>query len=458
MHIIKVGVNYRATPIEVREKLTFSEDKVEEAMIHLNNQKSVLENVIFSTCNRTEVYAVVEQIDTGRKAIKQFLRQWFQIDNDDYTTYFEVEENDAVIEHLLRVTTGLNSMVLGETQILGQVRDAFLTAQQIKTTGSIFNELFKRAVTFAKHTHRSTAIGERAVSVSYAAVELAKNRFGGLENKQVVIIGAGEMAELALRNMHSSGAKQITVVNRTLARAEKLADIFQVKAAPTEELGSVLQEADIVISSTASTSPILSREQLDPIYAKRKDKPLFLVDIAVPRDIDTNVSELDNTHLYDIDDLQAVIDGNFESRQEAATEIELLIKDEMADFKHWMTILGVVPVISALRENSITIQEKTLASIFRKIPDLTEREKEVLYKHTISIVNQLTSEPIKMLKELASKEQSTDAINMFIDVFGLDHELKEQVAKRVRQYENMALDVAKSRENAKSLKKYGQII
>lgn len=418
----------------MREQLTFSESEIEQAMIHLNNQKSILENVIFSTCNRTEVYAVVDQIHTGNHYVQQFLADWFQLKKEDFSPFLEIVKNDAAIEHLFRVITGLNSMVLGETQILGQVRDAFLSAQKIETTGTIFNELFKRAITFAKRAHRTTTIGEQAVSVSYAAVELAKEKLGTIENKQVVIIGAGEMGELTLRNLYSSGATNVTVVNRTLARAADLARRFQAQAAETKDLLNIIKEADIVISSTASTSPILSKEQLAPIQKQRKGNPLFLVDIAVPRDLESTIGELENTLLYDIDDLHAVVDRNLKSRQEAAGSIERLLEGEIIAFKDWVTTLGVVPVISALREQALSIQEKTLASILRKIPELTDREKRILNKHTKSIINQLLKEPIKQAKELGTTNKPTESLAMFIDIFGMDNAVKEEVYEQVNRH------------------------
>ena len=236
MYILQVGFNYVTTPVEIREKLAFSENTIENAIEELNQRKSILENVIISTCNRTEIYAVVDQIHTGRYYIKQFLSDWFDIPMDKFASYLEVNENDEAIEHLLRVSVGLHSMVLGETQILGQVRDSFLTAQKLKATGTIFNELFKRAVTFAKRAHKETAIGEHAVSVSYAAVELAKKIFGDITDKHVVIYGAGEMGELAVKNLYGAGVENITVINRTLNRAEELARQFKATAKTSDEL------------------------------------------------------------------------------------------------------------------------------------------------------------------------------------------------------------------------------
>lgn len=445
MHILQVGFNYKTTPVEIREKVAFSEQMIEEAMLVLNEQKSILENVIISTCNRTEIYAVVDQLHTGKYYIKRFLADWFNLEIEDFSPYLEILENDDAIEHLFRVSVGLNSMVLGETQILGQVRDAFLIAQKIKTTGTIFNELFKQAITFAKRSHKETAIGEHAVSVSYAAVQLAKKIFGQIEDKHVVIYGAGEMGELAVKNLHGSGVSNITVVNRTLERAEDLARKFNAKAVAADELAKVMTHVDILISSTASKEVVLTKDDLIPIQKLRKGKPLFLVDIAVPRDLDPKISELDSVFLYDIDDLQHIVDENLAEREEAALTIEQGLAKEINDFKEWVTTLGVVPVIAALREKALSIQSETLKSINRKIPDLTEREQRVLSKHTKSIVNQMLKDPIIQAKEMAGRENSDELLALFIDIFGIDEEVKTEVAKRVEKTKTISpLKKAKS--------------
>ncbi|SHF64776.1 glutamyl-tRNA reductase [Ornithinibacillus halophilus] len=430
MHILNVGLNYKTAPVEIREKLTFDESSLEEAMATLKEQKSILENVIVSTCNRTEIYAVVDQLHTGRYYIKQFLADWFNIDKDEFSTFLQIREADGALEHLFRVTAGLDSMVLGETQILGQVKQSFLTSQQTQGTGTVFNELFKQAVTFAKRSQKETAIGEHAVSVSYAAVELAKKIFSSLNNKHVVILGAGKMGELAAKNLQGSGATNITVINRTYENAVALAEKFNAKAEKIENLDAMLAQADILISSTGSNSTVISKEMLSPIQKQRKGRALFLVDIAVPRDLDPAISELDNVFLYDIDDLQNIVDENLEVRKKAAEEIELMIESEIVAFNEWIKTLGVVPVISALRQKALTIQSETMKSIERKMPDLTEREKKVLNKHTKSIVNQLIKEPINQAKELAVSDHSEHALQLFVEIFGINEELKKEIEKQ----------------------------
>lgn len=430
MHIVAAGINYKTAPIEVREMLAFQEDSLIYAMKELNNQKSILENVIISTCNRTEIYAVVDQLHTGRYFIKQFLADWFDIDKDLFVPHLIVYENEAAIEHLFRVSCGLESMILGETQILGQVKQTFLGAQRQKITGTIFNELFKRAITIGKKSQRETTIGESAVSVSYAAVELARKIFPQLNDKHVAIIGAGKMGELAAKNMFGSGAKDVTVLNRTLERAEKLAGQIGGQARSAEELEDVLAEIDIVISSTGSTEYMISNSLYEKVENKRNGRPLLLIDIAVPRDIDPMLASKDKVKLFTIDDLRGVIDTNLEARKEAAKIIELWIEEEIISFNDWIKTLGVVPVITALREQALSIQQTTMDSIERKIPNLTERERKVLNKHTKSIINQMLKEPISQAKELAGRENSEELLQFFMQIFDIEQEVRRTTEKQ----------------------------
>ncbi|MFD2926125.1 glutamyl-tRNA reductase [Halobacillus naozhouensis] len=430
MHILAVGLNYKTAPVEIREKLTFSDERLAEAMQQLNSQKSILENVIISTCNRTEIFAVVDQLHTGRYYIKQFLANWFDIDKEEFSSFLSIYEADGAMEHLMRVTSGLDSMVLGETQILGQVKQVFLQAQEANTTGTIFNQLFKQAVTMAKKAHKDTSIGENAVSVSYAAVELARKIFGDLVHKHIVIMGAGKMGELAAKNLHGFGVRQVTVLNRTLSKAKVVADQFNGQASTMDHLESVLMDADIVISSTGSTEYVLTHEQMEPIHRSRKGKPLFFVDIAVPRDLDPRLEELESVFLYDIDDLQGIVDANLAVRKQAAEKIELMIEAEIVEFKEWLQTIGVIPVISALRAKALGIQAETMSSIERKMPDLTEREKKVLRKHTKSIINQMLKDPILQAKELAAKPDAEESLHLFTQIFGIEEEVEEELKEQ----------------------------
>lgn len=429
MHIIVIGLNHQTAPVEIRERLTFAESELEDAVITLKNQKSILENVILSTCNRTEIYAVVDQLHTGRYYVKQFLSQWFQLKQEEFSPYLYIHEEDEAIEHLFKVASGLNSMILGETQIIGQVRTSFLTAQQLGSTGTLFNELFKQVLTLAKRAHSETEISSNAVSVSYAAVELAKKVFGTLDNKHVLIIGAGKMSELAIKNLYGNGASKVTVINRTYSRAQDLASRFSGEAIPYEKLQCALVDADILISSTGANNFIITKSMMENVVKLRKGKPLFMVDIAVPRDLDPSLSELNSVFLYDIDDLKDIVQANLVERKQAAKKIMVMIEEYMSDFKQWVNMLGVVPVISALREKALAIQAETMKSIERKLPDLTDRERNVLGKHTRSIINQMLRDPILQAKEFAGYPNSEQALDLFIKIFNLGEHEKLNVKK-----------------------------
>jgi glutamyl-tRNA reductase len=426
MHILVVGINYKTAPVEIRERLTFNPTELGDAMKRLQSKKSILENVIISTCNRTEIYAVVDQLHTGRYYMKEFLSEWFEMEQDEFVPYLFIYEQDGAINHLFNVACGLNSMVLGETQILGQVRTSFLLGQEEKTTGTVFNHLFKQAITLAKRAHSETDIGANAVSISYAAVELAKKIFGTLSSKHVLILGAGKMGELAIQNLHSNGVSKVTVINRTFEKAQNLANRFNGMAKTLQELQCALIEADILISSTGANDFVITKEMMAQVEKLRKGKPLFMVDIAVPRDLDPRLAELENVFLYDIDDLEGIVEANMKERQKEAAKIRLFIESEIVEFKQWLATLGVVPVISALREKALLIQEETMVSIERKLPNLTDREKKILNKHTKSIINQLLKDPILQAKELASGKDADKALDLFVKIFNIEENVKAQ--------------------------------
>ncbi|MGX5646073.1 glutamyl-tRNA reductase [Bacillus cereus] len=431
MHILVVSVNYRTAPVEFREKLTFQAAELERAMTTLQNQKSVLENVIVSTCNRTEIYAVVDQLHTGRYYIKKFLADWFQLEIEEVAPYLTIFEQDGAIDHLFRVTCGLDSMVVGETQILGQIKDSFLEAQQVKATGTIFNELFKQVITLAKRAHSETTIGESAMSVSYAAVELGKKIFGELTDCHVLILGAGKMGELALQNLYGSGARKVTVMNRTLSKAEVMAEKYMGHAKSLSELQCALLEVDILISSTGASEYVITKEMMTKVEKMRSGRPLFMVDIAVPRDIDPAIDELEGSFLYDIDDLQGVVEANRAERLKEAEKIQFMIEEEIVLFKTWLSTLGVVPLISALRDKALAIQSETMVSLERKIPNLSDREKKVISKHTKSIINQLLKDPILVAKEIAAEEGASEKLALFAKIFDLETEEVESRAEEV---------------------------
>ncbi|OLO40509.1 glutamyl-tRNA reductase [Alkalihalophilus pseudofirmus] len=439
MHILVVGLNYKSAPVEIRERFAFQEGELPQALHQLRNMKSILECTIVSTCNRTEIYVVSDQLHTGRHFTKVFLSEWFNLAREEFTSYLDIREDEHAIEHLLRVTCGLDSMVLGETQILGQIKDSFLLAQENGATGTIFNHLFKQAVTLAKRAHSETEIGNNAVSVSYAAVELGKNIFGDFKDKHVLILGAGKMSELTAKHLHANGASQITVINRTEAKAAELAERFLGTSRPMTQLTEALIDADILISSTGARDYVITPSVAKHAMKKRKGRPLFMVDIAVPRDLDPALADFDDIYLYDIDDLEGIVQANLAERKKEAEKIELMIEEEIVEFNRWLNTLGVVPLISALRTKALAIQADTMDSLVRKLPDLTERDKKVLSKHTKSIVNQLLKEPITRVKELAAEEDATGSLELFTKIFALEEELAEQ---KIKEQEKLRIEMA----------------
>jgi glutamyl-tRNA reductase len=431
MHIIVAGLNYRTAPVSIREKFAFAEADLPQAVMELKNTKSIMECVIVGTCNRTELYVVVDRQHLCGHYLRGFLEKWFGVPREEFGSHMYIYENEQAIEHLFRVTSGLDSMVIGETQILGQVRDAFLLAQQEKTTGIVFNTLFKQAVTLAKRAHTETGIGENPVSVSYAAVELGKRIFGSYEKKKVLIIGAGKMSELTVKHLYASGADKVIVVNRTFSRAQELAEKFNGIPSTMDKLLQHLEEADIVISSTGAKDLVLTKEQVAFVLQKRRSRPLFMIDIAVPRDLDPALGQLPNVFLYDIDNLQTIVNNHLLERQKAAVMIEEMIRTEMEVFEQWTKTLGVSPVIQALQTKANAVHEETMDSLMKKLPDLSERELKVIHKLTKSIVNQMLRDPIIRIKEMAAERDGDEALEFFTQIFALEQQLEEQ--KRVEE-------------------------
>ena len=424
MHIVVVSVNHKTADVSLREKLTFSESSIQQALSALINQKSILEGVILSTCNRTEIYAVTDQVHTGRYYVKSFMSEWFDVDIETIKSVTDVKVGNEAIHHLFKVITGLDSIVLGETQILGQIRDSFLLAQSEGTTGTVFNKLFKDAITLAKRAHAETDISSKAVSVSYAAVELSKKILGKLENKKILIGGAGEMAELALQNLVGSGATDITVINRTAEKAKSLADQYGGRQVSLQELQCALIESDIVISSTSSQEFIITKPMMQDIMKLRKNKSLVLIDIAVPRDIDPEVNDIDLIFNYDVDDLKGLVDANLAERERAAQVIYTMIDKQVISFVDWINMLGVVPVITALREKALRIQATTMDSIDRKMPNLSERDRKVISKHMKSIINQILKDPISQAKEVSGSENRAEELQFFQEIFNITNEVE----------------------------------
>lgn len=401
MMITVIGANHKTAEIEVRERLAFNGPKLEEGLRELSNHPLIKEIFIISTCNRVELYLCSKEnssSDLVAQEVINFLSRFHSIEVEQLKRSLYVINGADAVRHLMRVASSLDSMVVGEPQILGQVKDAFEFALQKKTTGLILNTLVKKAISAAKRVRTETRIAENAVSISYAAVELARKIFDDLSTKSFMLLGAGEMAELAARHLISNGVKAVTVANRTYERGCELAREFNGRAIRFEDFLKELVHTDIVICSTGAPNYVITKEQMLRVAKERRHRPVFLIDISVPRNIDPSINEIDNVYLYDIDDLQGVVDSNMLERQKEAQKAEDIINEEVEKFQRWYNSLDSVPTIVALRKRAEEIKESELREFFNKFPAMEERQKRAVIQLASTIVNKLLHPPTAALK------------------------------------------------------------
>ncbi len=420
MHLTLVGLSHKTAPVEIREKLTFPAHRQEEALSLLMATPDVAEAVILSTCNRTEIYAVTAAGADGSAAVIDFLADYHDLDRHELVRYLYFSEGEAVVRHLFRVVASLDSMVIGEAQILGQVKEAYEHAFGTESVGRVFNRLFRQSFEVGKRVRTETDIGENAVSISYAAVELAKKVFDSLDGRTILILGAGKMSELTAKHLVCNGVKSVLVANRTYERAEELAGRFSGEAIRYDELFERMREADIVISSTAATHHVITKEQVAPTMRGRKGNPLFLIDIAVPRDIDPDVNELDDVFLYDIDDLNGVVESNLEERMREARRAEEIIAEEMVAFERWIESMEVVPTVAAIRAKAEQVRMAELEKALKRLGGLSEKELKTVEALTSSIVNKMLHGPTARLKMVAGEKDGYDYIEAARFLYGLD--------------------------------------
>lgn len=419
MFIVVVGVNHKTAPVEVREKFAFSTRELEEAYKRLRAKTAIEGCAILSTCNRSEIYVATTDVELGTEGIFGFLSECCGVALAENKEHLYRHVLYDAVKHLFRVAAGLDSMILGETQILGQVREAYEHACGHGATNNVLNTLFQQAISVGKKVRTETKIDQNAVSVSYAAVELARNFYGELQGKSVLVMGAGKMSQLAVKYLVANGVDTVFVTNRSYHRAVALAEELGGKAVKLEGLQDYIVTADILISCTAAPVYVFQKKDVEAVLSRR-DKPLLLIDIAVPRDIDPEVGTLPNAKLYDIDDLRTVIDHNLAEREQAARQAEELIEGEIDDFFKWLGSLFVVPTIIALREKAHSIKEQELDRALRRLPRLTEKEKKVIGSLANSIVNQLLHNPIINLKEYANTRQGHLYTETLQNLFDLD--------------------------------------
>jgi glutamyl-tRNA reductase len=417
MQLLVVGLNHHTAPIELRECVAFSPEQTREAITQLSAHGVLHEAVIVSTCNRSEIYGVSSGEEDVIHTIQLFVGQFHRVDlrqlNGCLYSYVDAE----AVRHLFHVASSLDSMVVGEPHILGQVRDAFLLALESGTTGLVLNHLFQKAAQVGKRIRAETELGLRPVSVSSVAVELAAKIFGELRECSVLVVGAGDMGQLTIRSLVLRGAKHITVTNRSFDRAQALAEEFGGRAIPWESMASSLATQDIVISSVQSDQYILQRELIEGAMNEREDRPLFFVDLGLPRNIDPQVQEAYNVFLYNLDDLQTIADRNRREREKDMPKAERIIAEEVQKFMRWQEGLPVIPTIKRLRRQVERIREAELEEHLRRLGPLSDRERNIITAMSHAIVNKILHKPMVRLKQSAD-EQYLESIRYLFDLDG----------------------------------------
>lgn len=415
--LIIVGVSHRSAPLEIREALAFPRDALGEALARLRQAAGLSEAMILSTCNRVEVYGRDEE-PTRTDALARFLAESHGRTLEALAPYLYRVEGEAAVRHAFRVAASLDSLVIGEPQILGQVKDAYQVAEEAQSLGSTLNALRNRSLAAAKRARTETGIGHNAVSISYVAVELARKIFGELKDRNVLLVGAGKMTELAAKHLVRSGARATVLGGRTFVKAEELAAALGGRAAPFESLRQELVGTDIVISGTGAPGIVIRREDVEIARAGRR-RPLFLIDIAVPRDIEASAGKLDGVFLYDIDDLKSVAEANLRERRKEAAAAEAIVEQEVREFLAWQKSLDAVPVLVELRRRGEEIRKDELAKARKRLGALTPQQEEALESATTAMVNKILHPPTAALKEIARNGQAADQIALIRRILGL---------------------------------------
>ena len=420
MNILVVGLSHKTAAVAVRERVAFAPTAMERPLHEFLALPAISEGIIVSTCNRVELYATSRDPETAISQMRRFLTAYHGLEAESLDENLYEYQGEEAIRHVFRVASSLDSMVIGEPQILGQIKTSYGYAAEFKTAGLILNRFLHKAFSVAKRVRTETAIAGNAVSVAFAAVELARKIFGTLEGKTVLLIGAGEMCELAARHFINNGVSQVHVTNRTFERAVKLAEEFKGRAIAFEDFPDHLHQIDIVLTSTGASTFILGPKKVEEVIRQRKNKPMFFIDIAVPRDIDPRVNDLANVYLYDVDDLQGVIAANMKERHKEAKKAEGIIEEEIATFSRWLATLDVVPTIVALRNRFEEIRraevDKTFAASLKNLGDKERRSVEAL---TAAIINKLLHTPITLLKQ-AQNDGSDDSVDAVRTLFNLE--------------------------------------
>ncbi len=418
MTLLALGINHKTAPVSLRERVTFSPDQLEQALTSLLAQPLVQGGVVLSTCNRTELYLSVEQQENLQEQLVTWLCDYHKLSVDDVRkSLYWHHDNDAV-SHLMRVASGLDSLVLGEPQILGQVKKAFADSQRGHSLSSELERMFQKSFSVAKRVRTETEIGASAVSVAFAACTLARQIFESLSTVNVLLVGAGETIELAARHLHQHKVKKLMIANRTRERAQALADEVGAEVISLPEIDSRLAEADIIISSTASPLPIIGKGMVERALKQRRNQPMLLVDIAVPRDVEPEVGKLPNAYLYSVDDLQAIIESNMAQRQAAAVQAETIVVQESSEFMSWLRAQSAVETIRDYRSQAEQVRAELEARAIAALQQGGNAE-EVLRDLAHKLTNRLIHAPTKSLQQ-AARDGDGERLQILRDSLGLD--------------------------------------
>jgi len=419
-HIVLLGTNHKTAPVEIRQQLAVACRKDVNPLHMLPHLDHVDEMVFLSTCNRVEFLFTCDSLAEGVREMKAVLRTHVGLPASvPLDSHLYVHKDLEAVKHLFMVASSLDSMIVGEPQILGQLKEAYRSAVEYRTVKVVLNRLLHKSFTVAKRVRTQTCIGSCAVSVSYAAVELARKIFGDLGGKSVLLIGAGEMAELAAEHFLRQGVRRITVANRTLERAMELAARFKADTIAFDRFLDALKSTDIVVSSTGAQEYVIDYQQVKSRMRERRNKPLFFIDIAVPRNVDPRVNQIDNVYVYDIDDLQGVIDLNREERMSQARTAEHIVDEETVKFKNWINSLSAVPTIVSVRQKAEKIRQSELRKTFSQLPDLSGRQKEAIEILTASIIKKFLHDPIVFLKKKAQRDARASYMDFTQQLFNL---------------------------------------
>ena len=415
MALLAFGLNHTTAPLEVREKVTFDEGMLSDALNELTGETGIDEAAILSTCNRTEIYCTLDAVD------QEWPIDWFSgyhgCRKNELHGYLYTHPDAGAVKHVLRVASGLDSMVVGEPQVLGQLKRAYRTAREAGSIGKMLNRLFQHSFKVAKDVRSNTMIGNHPVSVAYAAVRLARQIFGDLSRHTALLIGAGETIELAAKHLHDSGLHKMIIANRSPERAQKLGQQYSAYAITLNEIPRHLDEADIVISSTASRRPLLRKDMIEAAVLERRHKPVFILDIAVPRDVEPEVGELEDVYLYSVDDLKSIIDDNIKSRREAVKQAEQIIDTEVAQFMDWVNSQDAVATIRALRNQAQQVRSDVLEAALQKLRQGAAPE-DLLHEVTHTLTNKLIHPPSARLNKFEGSQQD-DLLRAVRDLYNL---------------------------------------